>query len=203
MGLDVQPKKKGGSALIWIIALLAVLVVVFLLTRNKGIDKEVTAEAASDSTTIESEINANWSGIDAQAPAAEYEELKDSDITIRGNDRFALYSIGESLLFDSESNVLKPASEAKLKEIVASAEKRFAGGSMRIYGYTDASGSKGFNKKLAEERAQAVMSWMAKNSKIPEDKISINPVGEANPVADNTTVAGRQQNRRVEIAVRK
>jgi outer membrane protein OmpA-like peptidoglycan-associated protein len=195
--------KKNGVTLIWIIAILSVLVIIFLVTRNKNSDKNITAEAASDSTTIESEINANWSGVDPQAPTSEYEELKDSDVSIRANDKFALYSIGESVLFNSDSKVLKPEAETKLKEIMASVQKRFSGGAIRVYGYTDAVGSKEQNKQLAEDRAEAVKEWLVNNSKFPKDHISVNPVGESNPVAANGTESGRKQNRRVEIAVRK
>jgi outer membrane protein OmpA-like peptidoglycan-associated protein len=195
--------KRNGATLIWIIAILSVLVIIFLITRNKNSDKNITAAAASDSTTIESEINANWSGVDPQAPTSEYEELKDSDVTIRANDQFALYSIGESVLFNSDSKVLRPEAEKKLKEIVASIEKRFSGGAVRVYGYTDAVGSKESNKQLAEDRAEAVRAWLMANSKFPKDQITINPVGESKPVATNGTEAGRKQNRRVEIAVRK
>jgi outer membrane protein OmpA-like peptidoglycan-associated protein len=195
--------KKNGVTLIWIIAILSVLVIIFLVTRNKNSDKNITAEAASDSTTIESEINANWSGVDPQAPTSEYEELKDSDVSIRTNDKFALYSIGESVLFNSDSKVLKPEAETKLKEIMASVQKRFSGGAIRVYGYTDAVGSKEQNKQLAEDRAEAVKEWLVNNSKFPKDHISVNPVGESNPVAANGTESGRKQNRRVEIAVRK
>jgi outer membrane protein OmpA-like peptidoglycan-associated protein len=195
--------KKNGKSLIWIIAILSILVIIFLITKNKNSDKNITAEAASDSSTIESEINANWSGVDPQPPVAEYEELKDSDVAIRGNDNYAVYSIDESILFDSESTAIKPAATSKLREIATSAEKRFTGGSFRIYGYTDASGSKGYNKKLAEDRAKAVKNWLTTKNNIPADKISLNPVGESNPVAGNQTEAGRKKNRRVEIAVKK
>ena len=64
-------------------------------------------------------------------------------------------------------------------------------------GHTDSKGSKAYNQKLSERRAQAVADFLrtfgVKNS------MSVKGMGETQPVADNATDAGRAQNRRVEI----
>ena len=72
---------------------------------------------------------------------------------------------------------------------------------MRVYGFTDAQGSAGYNKELAQQRADAVKSWLSSNG-IDAGRISVNAIGEGQPVATNNTEAGRQQNRRVEIVAR-
>ncbi|MDB5012168.1 MAG: rane protein, partial [Daejeonella sp.] len=74
---------------------------------------------------------------------------------------------------------------------------------IRIYGYTDSTGTAAHNKQLAEDRANAVSSWLVANGNISQNRISINPVGEAQAAATNATAEGRKQNRRVEIVVRK
>lgn len=70
-----------------------------------------------------------------------------------------------------------------------------------MYGFTDSKGSAESNKQLAEQRAEAVQSWLAKNG-ISKDKVSVHPIGEGQPEASNSTAEGRQQNRRVEIVAR-
>ena len=68
---------------------------------------------------------------------------------------------------------------------------------LEIVGHTDSKGSKAYNQKLSERRAQAVADFLrtfgVKNS------MSVKGMGETQPVADNATDAGRAQNRRVEI----
>jgi outer membrane protein OmpA-like peptidoglycan-associated protein len=196
-----RPGKNNWLIGLIILIILALLAFYFLRGRNSS---EVVAEAASDSSTIESTINANWSGVDpVTLPVENYEELQDADITVRGSDQYAIYSLGEAVLFDSGKSALKAGAESKLEKIVKSAVKRYPDADIRIYGHTDASGDKASNKKLAEERAEAVKSWIVQNGSIKSDHISVNPIGEEEPVASNASAAGRAENRRVEIAVRK
>jgi outer membrane protein OmpA-like peptidoglycan-associated protein len=196
--LNTQP--KNNSWIIWVIIILILVLIGFYFFSHKS--TEVTAEAASDSSTIESTINNNWTGVQ-DVPAQNYDELKDANLSARGNDQYAVYSIDEAVLFDVGKSTIKPGAESKLKTIVGSAEKRFPKGDIRIYGYTDSTGNAAENKHLAQSRAEAVKDWLLKNGSIQASRISINPVGEQHPVASNATDAGRQKNRRVEIAIRK
>jgi outer membrane protein OmpA-like peptidoglycan-associated protein len=195
-----SPKRKNW--IIWLIVLIILVLIGFYVFSKRN--TEVTAEAASDSSTIESTINNHWTGVDPNnLPEEEFDELKDTNLAVRGNDQLAVYSLDETIVFDVGDTAIKPAAEEKIKSIMRSAEQRFPNGAIRIYGYADASGDAATNKKLAESRAGAVRSWILKNTRIPEERISINPVGEAEPIASNDTKEGRQKNRRVEIAVRK
>ncbi|MDM8565130.1 OmpA family protein [Candidatus Halobeggiatoa sp. HSG11] len=69
-----------------------------------------------------------------------------------------------------------------------------------VVGHTDSTGKKRYNQKLSERRAASVVNYMISIG-IPEDKISAKGDGELNPIASNSTRAGRAQNRRVEISV--
>jgi outer membrane protein OmpA-like peptidoglycan-associated protein len=71
---------------------------------------------------------------------------------------------------------------------------------LAIEGYTDSTGSEDFNLKLSQQRAEAVRSFLVSQGLSP-DAVTAAGLGEDRPVADNTTAAGRQQNRRVEIIV--
>jgi hypothetical protein len=69
-----------------------------------------------------------------------------------------------------------------------------------VEGYTDNVGSDEYNLKLSQERADAVQAFLVSQGVQP-DNISGQGYGKAQPVADNSTNAGRAQNRRVELVV--
>lgn len=71
---------------------------------------------------------------------------------------------------------------------------------LRIEGYTDSTGSAEFNKKLSLERARSVYDLMVDQG-IESSRMETAGYGMEHPVADNSTAAGRQKNRRVEIVV--
>ena len=61
-------------------------------------------------------------------------------------------------------------------------------------------GSDSYNQNLSEQRANSAASILASNS-IPRDRIRTSGRGELEPIADNESEAGRQSNRRVEVAI--
>jgi outer membrane protein OmpA-like peptidoglycan-associated protein len=208
--LDVQPKSSRPWWMWLILALVAIALLFFLLRScDRDDDAADTANnAETTGTTAATEAtpadnDADWNDIDFGLPAVSYEEITDKDINVRGNDDYAIYSIDETILFASDQSTIQPQAAQKLQQITNSMGKRFNGGHVRIYGYTDSQGSAGYNKELAEQRARAVQTWLVQNGDITQDNISLHPVGESRPVASNETAAGRQQNRRVEIVVRR
>src|SRR4051812_36108305 len=73
---------------------------------------------------------------------------------------------------------------------------------LRIEGNTDSTGSSATNLTLSERRAQSVKNYIVKNfPNIPPTRFQTIGRGSANPIAENTTEAGRQQNRRTDIKV--
>ncbi len=214
--LDVQPKKKN-SWLPWLIAAIILLLLLFFLLRGCNKNTPVsnpadTTSAATNNTSgavgtttpagDNSTQGADWN-IDRNAPVASYQEITDSNISVRGNDNYGIYSLGENILFNTDKATLRTDAEQNLKQLATSIEKRFTGGQVRIYGYTDSVGSKGYNKELAQQRAEAVRNWLVATGNIDSSRISLNAIGEGQPIASNTTAQGRQQNRRVEIVARK
>jgi outer membrane protein OmpA-like peptidoglycan-associated protein len=73
---------------------------------------------------------------------------------------------------------------------------------IEITGFASSEGGVEFNKKLSQQRADAVVRYLADNHMIPLRRI-ITPhgYGTLNPVAENTTREGREQNRRVEVKI--
>jgi len=203
--LDVQPK-RNNPWWIWLLLALIALALIFFLTKGCNDNKDSnavgdTTASTSDGTLTDSD-DGWWNTVNFDAPAAAYSEVSDRDIDVRGDSTYAVYSLDETVLFDSNSGKLKQGSEEKLKQISTSVNQRFANGQVRVYGYTDAEGSAEANKKLAEERAAAVKDWLVTNGSINSSNVSVHPVGEAQPVASNATEEGKQKNRRVQIVVR-
>ena len=203
--LSVQPKKQT-SIIPWILLLLGIAALVWwLFFRNK--DHQVAmAPAATDtvrSQTAAAPVNAadGWNSIDFNAPSMSYDEITGKDVAVQGNANYGIYGLGENILFDEGKATLRSDAAANLKQVVGSIDKHYKGGEVRVYGYTDSTGSASANKELAQQRADAVKSWLESNG-IENSKISENAIGEARPIATNSTEAGRQQNRRVQIVAR-
>jgi outer membrane protein OmpA-like peptidoglycan-associated protein len=72
---------------------------------------------------------------------------------------------------------------------------------LRIEGHADNIGDDAYNRRLSTRRAEVVAREFAARG-LPADRIEVRGMGSAVPVADNTTEAGRAQNRRVVILVR-
>ena len=92
---------------------------------------------------------------------------------------------------------LTPDSEASLNDAVA-ALKEHADWNIRVEGFTDNVGSPDANLKLSNDRAEAVMDWLA-NHGIDKGRLSAKGYGEDRPVARNSSAEGRARNRRVEL----
>ncbi len=69
---------------------------------------------------------------------------------------------------------------------------------IEIRGYTDNVGDVSYNKKLSQQRADAVRIWLVKKG-IDALRIKASGFGELNPIAENSTPEGRKQNRRIEV----
>jgi len=101
--------------------------------------------------------------------------------------------------FETGSAVIKPQSYTVLDEILKStvvAENLKVG----VYGHTDNVGNDGANQTLSEQRAASVKSYLESKG-ITTARIESKGMGSSKPVADNATVQGKAQNRRVEIVL--
>lgn len=70
---------------------------------------------------------------------------------------------------------------------------------VQVEGYTDSTGPADYNYQLSQRRADAVIQYLAAKYSVPPHKIFLIGLGKDNPVARNTTAAGRAQNRRVDV----
>jgi outer membrane protein OmpA-like peptidoglycan-associated protein len=144
----------------------------------------------------------NWSGIknDVQKSGAtslgvDVTEMPDGTLKV---------NIPSNVSFDTNLYTLKPALlpvlDSVARALVQHPELR-----AKSIGYTDSTGSAATNQALSENRARSVNNYLAQQGVAP-DRLSAEGRGASNPIADNSTAAGRAMNRRVELflyAVRK
>ena len=168
---------------------------------DNGRTAEGMANSAANAT--ENAVEDVFTVNDAEMRDAKLEEIDLPEIKVRENDRLNLYGVDEEVLFETDKAVIKPSATRALSEISASIGRRYQGKQVRVLGFADSRGSKDYNMNLARERAMAVQNWLVSKGMMKADMVSIESMGEKNPVATNATAAGRQQNRRVEIAVLK
>jgi len=104
-----------------------------------------------------------------------------------------------SVTFRVNSAVLSPQARQQLDELATKASTA-KGYVIEVAGHTDSTGSEAKNFRLSRQRAESVVQYLAVNHKIPLRRF-ITPMGYGKTefVADNTTAAGRAQNRRVEV----
>jgi outer membrane protein OmpA-like peptidoglycan-associated protein len=103
------------------------------------------------------------------------------------------------LLFDVDESYLRSQAKTNI-ESLAKILNKYSDTNILIEGDTDNTGSEEYNLKLSERRAQAVANHLMGQA-VPGSRISTVGMGESNPIASNDTEYGRQQNRRVEVAI--
>lgn len=108
-------------------------------------------------------------------------------------------TFASGLLFDFDSDAIRPASAANLKSLAASL-KKYSNTDLLIVGHTDSSGSAEYNQSLSTRRSNAASGYLASQG-ISANRMRTSGMGEMEPLATNETEAGRQANRRIEVAI--
>ncbi len=103
------------------------------------------------------------------------------------------------LLFPYDSEDMLPAGRENLNNLALSLQ-RYPETEVLIIGHTDADGSDSYNQGLSERRAGAAANLLSSFG-TPRDRVRTMGRGESEPVADNATEWGKQQNRRVEVVI--
>ena len=119
-----------------------------------------------------------------------------ADLQAKKTDRGMVLTLGD-VLFDTGQATLKPGAASILDRVAAFMNDNPMV-NVRIEGHTDSTGSPDFNQVLSQNRAGAAATALQMRGVAP-NRITAVGKGQGLPVASNTTSAGRQQNRRVEI----
>jgi len=103
------------------------------------------------------------------------------------------------VLFDTGRYDLRPEAREKLAKLAGILQVH-PGLQVEVEGHTDSTGSAELNQTLSEQRAEAVATYLIEQG-VSRSNVKAMGLGEDDPVADNSTVHGRQKNRRVEIII--
>lgn len=103
------------------------------------------------------------------------------------------------ILFDVDKSDLKPVAQQNIREL-SETLKKYEDTNILIEGHTDDTGAEAYNQALSERRAKSVADYLTSLG-VANSRVTTTGYGEGQPIADNTTVQGREQNRRVEIAI--
>lgn len=126
-------------------------------------------------------------------------QLQGSGISVTRSGHNIILNMPSNITFDVGRSAVKPRFEQTLNSVALVLQK-FNRTIVDIYGYTDATGSEESNLKLSLERASAVATYVSSRG-VDARRFYIDGRGEAQPIASNSSEAGRAQNRRVEIRI--
>lgn len=110
-----------------------------------------------------------------------------------------LVTFDSGLLFDFDSSTLRAASRTNLTDLSTTLAD-MPETELLIAGHTDSVGADDYNFSLSERRAQAAADYLMTRG-VSGSRINITGLGETEPVGSNESATGRQENRRVEIAI--
>ena len=103
------------------------------------------------------------------------------------------------ILFAVNQATLQAAGQQNLRDLVASL-RDYEGTDVLVVGHTDSTGTDEYNQGLSERRADAARNFLV-GAGLEAGRVTAVGRGESEPIADNGTDDGRQQNRRVEVAI--
>ena len=125
------------------------------------------------------------------------QELLNTGVQVQVVDNQIYLIMPGNITFDSNESIVKSSFKpvlASIAKVLNEYDKTY----VNVAGYTDNTGSASLNKKLSNERADAVANYLIMKG-VASTRINSAGYGSSNPIASNSTAAGREQNRRVEI----
>lgn len=125
-------------------------------------------------------------------------EKEIADLKAKQTDRGIVLTLGD-ILFETAKANLMPGAMLTIDKLVEFLNK-YPNRNVVIEGHTDSVGSEAYNLGLSQKRADAVRTALLSKG-ISSQRITAKGLGKKFPVASNSTPAGRQQNRRVEIII--
>ncbi|MCH3982697.1 MAG: OmpA family protein [Prevotella sp.] len=130
--------------------------------------------------------------------ARQVQNAKVEEVTDANGLKAVKVTFDSGILFDTNKAILNTASKNSLSKF-SQVMKNNSTCYVDVYGHTDSTGNDGINIPLSQNRAQSVVNYL-ESCGVPASQIQkIEGKGSSEPVADNSTKAGRQQNRRVEV----
>jgi len=120
-----------------------------------------------------------------------------ADVTRVGEGLVVTFDSG--LMFDFDSDVLRVESKKNLDNL-ASNLNSFGDSKLMLVGHTDSQGADAYNLDLSRRRANSVATYLESRG-VSEARVQLAGRGESEPISTNDSETGRQENRRVEVAI--
>lgn len=108
-------------------------------------------------------------------------------------------TFASGLLYDFDSDQVRPDAAINLRNLAASL-KKYPNTDALIVGHTDAVGADDYNMRLSEKRSSAASRFLSAEG-VASSRLRTSGRGELEPIATNESEAGRQANRRIEVAI--
>ena len=183
-----------GAAMIGAVSISGCATKGFVREQVAGVDQKVnTANGRLD------QDDAHLANLDQTSQEA-LSRAKAAGKLAEGKFLYSMVLSDDSVKFPVDRASLSPEAQTRLNDFVAKLKADNRNVYVEIQGHTDASGSPDFNKRLGEDRAEAVRLFMNKEG-VALNRMATISYGEEAPVAPNSTRAGRAQNRRVVVIV--
>jgi outer membrane protein OmpA-like peptidoglycan-associated protein len=108
-------------------------------------------------------------------------------------------TFASGLLYDFDSDVIRPEAAVNLRSLAGSL-KNYMDTDLLIVGHTDAVGTAAYNQALSTRRADSAFRYLTSEG-VASARVRTSGMGETDAIATNDTEAGRQANRRIEVAI--
>lgn len=132
-------------------------------------------------------------------PLVEVVEQVDGTSRETRGTRTVSVDVAADVLFATDSAELSSEAVARVQEVAADVSGRAAPGTVTVVGHTDDQAPDDYNLDLSRRRAQAVADVLGPALDRDDVEVAVDGRGEAEPVADNGSEAGRALNRRVGV----
>jgi outer membrane protein OmpA-like peptidoglycan-associated protein len=126
-------------------------------------------------------------------------QLQSSGVSVSRNGDQIILNLPSNVTFPTDQDRLNPGFLPVL-DSVAIVLNKYPRTLLDIDGHTDNQGSEQYNQALSERRAVSVAQYLSSQG-IDQRRLLVVGFGETRPIADNSTEAGRAQNRRVEVRI--
>ena len=125
--------------------------------------------------------------------------LGNPNVTVTNKGGYLLVNLPDDVVFATDSAAVRADLAGEIRSIAANLVS-YPNSRIQVLGHTDNTGTAAYNFDLSQRRAVAVADILI-GAGVPSSRLSAVGIGEDRPIASNTTVAGRAQNRRVEIII--
>jgi len=174
-------------------------------TREADAATADAADARADAAAQKAAADQARSNSDAANAAAARSEQQSAELQrqiqeldARVTERGLVLTLGD-VLFETGKADLRGGTTGHLDKLVTFLGQ-YTDRSVMIEGYTDNVGSDSYNQGLSERRAESVRTYLNQHG-VDASRLAASGRGMSNPIADNGSATGRQQNRRVEVIV--